>query len=555
MAQQRATTGGSATGHRGELSRFLHQHRATIIAEWSETVRTLSKARTLSTPALVNHIPSLLDAIAKRAEQMAAGAPEIFPEYDAVLHALQRLDKGFDLEEVAREYGVLRRTILGLLDAHAMTLSAGESQFLNAAIDTAMGQAVSGYAKAQQRIIQGMDRVSEATLTSANVEEMLARLLQVFLDTTAPVDIVVLLLREGDHLRVRAAAGVDADLRGRSLRMGEGFAGTIATERRPMAIRDAGTDPIVVDPWFRQAGVKAVYGVPLLEGGEVIGVAHMGSRSASEFSYEQQVLFRAMASRATLLMSHALTVARERAASIAARAFARSATLDEAAMQLLAGVGEAFGWHAGVYWRVESGVLRYRQGWTTSGLDLSGFHSVSREWEFERGVGLPGRAWASGAVEWVADVEKDAGMPRKVAAAAAGLQSAIAFPLSTGDETLGVLEFFSRESRVAVDEAVEMTSGMTRHLPEFMRRIHAQEQLRQSEAQKTAMLDVALDCIITMGADGRVVAWNGAAERTFGYTAAEAVGQELGTLIIPPELRNDHRAGVAHYLATGTPGI
>ncbi len=66
-----------------------------------------------------------------------------------------------------------------------------------------------------------------------------------------------------------------------------------------------------------------------------------------------------------------------------------------------------------------------------------------------------------------------------------------------------------------------------------------------------AILQSALDCIITMDASGIVQEWNPAAERTFGYARDEAVGRELAGLIIPPELRERHRHGLAHYLKTG----
>jgi two-component system CheB/CheR fusion protein len=66
-----------------------------------------------------------------------------------------------------------------------------------------------------------------------------------------------------------------------------------------------------------------------------------------------------------------------------------------------------------------------------------------------------------------------------------------------------------------------------------------------------ALLDSALDCIISMDAAGRVLEFNPAAERVFGYTRAEVLGKELAELIIPPEVRERHRAGLRHYLATG----
>jgi two-component system CheB/CheR fusion protein len=66
-----------------------------------------------------------------------------------------------------------------------------------------------------------------------------------------------------------------------------------------------------------------------------------------------------------------------------------------------------------------------------------------------------------------------------------------------------------------------------------------------------ALLDSALDCIISMDATGHVLEFNPAAERVFGYTRDQAVGQELASLIIPPAMRDLHRAGLRRYLETG----
>jgi PAS domain S-box-containing protein len=61
----------------------------------------------------------------------------------------------------------------------------------------------------------------------------------------------------------------------------------------------------------------------------------------------------------------------------------------------------------------------------------------------------------------------------------------------------------------------------------------------------------ALDCIITIDAQGTILEFNPAAERTFGYSHDEAVGRRVDDLIIPPALREKHRRGLSHYLATG----
>jgi two-component system sensor histidine kinase UhpB len=65
------------------------------------------------------------------------------------------------------------------------------------------------------------------------------------------------------------------------------------------------------------------------------------------------------------------------------------------------------------------------------------------------------------------------------------------------------------------------------------------------------VLDGALDAIITMDAGGGITGWNAHAESVFGWPAEAAIGRDLADLIIPPSLREEHRAGLARFLATG----
>lgn len=84
------------------------------------------------------------------------------------------------------------------------------------------------------------------------------------------------------------------------------------------------------------------------------------------------------------------------------------------------------------------------------------------------------------------------------------------------------------------------------------RRAAAEAALRESDARKSAVLETALDCIITMDDAGRILEFNPAAQRTFGYAREEALGRELASLIVPPEARSAHREGIARYVADGT---
>ncbi|MDB5389015.1 MAG: sensor signal transduction histidine kinase, partial [Planctomycetaceae bacterium] len=82
-------------------------------------------------------------------------------------------------------------------------------------------------------------------------------------------------------------------------------------------------------------------------------------------------------------------------------------------------------------------------------------------------------------------------------------------------------------------------------------RKRAEDELQRSEARKTAILDSALDCIMTIDHEGRITEFNPAAERTFGYQRENVLGKLLAEVIIPPSLRERHRQGLARYLATG----
>ena len=74
--------------------------------------------------------------------------------------------------------------------------------------------------------------------------------------------------------------------------------------------------------------------------------------------------------------------------------------------------------------------------------------------------------------------------------------------------------------------------------------------VRATEARRAAILDSALDAVITIDAAGRITEFNDAASRTFGYGRAAVLGRELADTIIPAAHRDAHRAGLSRYLAT-----
>jgi PAS domain S-box-containing protein len=218
--------------------------------------------------------------------------------------------------------------------------------------------------------------------------------------------------------------------------------------------------------------------------------------------------------------------------------------------RLLGAIGESLGWDVGALWRPTdevAGALRCVETWP----GVEPFEQTSRSTLLAPGEGLPGRVWASRKPAWIVDVHADANFPRAPSAARAGLRTAFCFPIRGATGMLGAIEFLAGERREPDDNLLETMTSLGGRIGQCVERWRAEDRLRESNARKSAILDAAFDCIITMDADGRVVEVNQATERTFGYGASEMVGRELAELIIPPTLRQAHRRGIERYVSTG----
>jgi signal transduction histidine kinase len=289
---------------RQSLAGFLRRNRERAIAAWEHAIRAIPAAAMLDVAELRDHMPSLIDRVLALVETPGASTLGIgdLPEQ----HAIVRLQEGFNLEQVAWEYSALRSTLLRLNEEEGR-LDPGAIVLLNDAIDQAVVRAVTRYHRARVRMLEALDRIAQEGLHAEPraLEALLHRLLQVIMDTVEPVDTAVLFLREWDRLVVRAAAGLEQEVEGKfSLAMGEGFAGMVARRRKPLITHSAETDALVRNPVLRMTGVKALYGVPLIYGDEVIGVAKMGSRRVNDFAADDRQILRSAADRAAAFIAN-----------------------------------------------------------------------------------------------------------------------------------------------------------------------------------------------------------------------------------------------------------
>jgi PAS domain S-box-containing protein len=113
------------------------------------------------------------------------------------------------------------------------------------------------------------------------------------------------------------------------------------------------------------------------------------------------------------------------------------------------------------------------------------------------------------------------------------------------------MEFFTRTLEEPNEELLSSMVVLGSLVGLFVVRRRAEAAAKGRDAMTGAILGAALDAVITMDERGHVVDFNPAAERIFGYSREEAVGQDMAELVMPRSLRDPHRRGLARYLETG----
>jgi PAS domain S-box-containing protein len=158
-----------------------------------------------------------------------------------------------------------------------------------------------------------------------------------------------------------------------------------------------------------------------------------------------------------------------------------------------------------------------------------------------------------------------------------GLLSAVALVL-----TAALASFFARVTAKPIALAAKAAGELAQRapVPAFTSRIreandlmaalrrasvelaHAEEErqaavqsLRESSARKTAILDSALDAIVAMDQEGRIIDFNPAAEKLFGRRREDVLGKTVADTIVPERLRQSHWSGLRRFLQTGASNV
>ena len=165
-----------------------------------------------------------------------------------------------------------------------------------------------------------LEAVTDVTLARLDLDKVLATLLEQVLELFG-VDTAAVLLhdRPSGHLVATAAAGIEEEVwQGVRVPVGAGFAGQGAAHRHPV-ILDRIDSTTVVNPLLWMKHIQVLLGVPLLVHNELVGVLHIGSFTARQFTDQDSELLQLVADRLALAVQTQLLAAERTAATVLQR--------------------------------------------------------------------------------------------------------------------------------------------------------------------------------------------------------------------------------------------
>lgn len=147
------------------------------------------------------------------------------------------------------------------------------------------------------------------------------------------------------------------------------------------------------------------------------------------------------------------------------------------------------------------------------------------------------------------DVLNDDRLPNKSWMKEHGLRSFAGFALMVENQVFGVLGLFSRE---VISEPMRQTiESVCNGLAASIARKQAVAALQASEMRTRAIVESALDAVVTMDERGIITGWNSQAASMFGYQEQEISGRLLSDTILPPRFREAHSTGLQRFLSSG----
>ncbi|MFN8092905.1 MAG: PAS domain S-box protein [Vicinamibacteria bacterium] len=225
-----------------------------------------------------------------------------------------------------------------------------------------------------------------------------------------------------------------------------------------------------------------------------------------------------------------------------------------AARGVLAALGETFGWRFGGCWRfdVDSGRFTCAATWANpreeeeaAAAYVRACHALRPNVEQQ----LVSQVWRARSALWIEDLGREGYAPAELVGQL-GLATGLYAPVRGARAALSIFEWVGSHRRP--DEGLlSLANHAAGQFGRFLDAREFQDALRESEARSRAILDSALDAIVTIDHEGLVTEWNPAAEALFGHSREDVLGHPLAEAVIPEDLRESHATGLVRYAATG----
>lgn len=159
---------------------------------------------------------------------------------------------------------------------------------------------------------------------------------------------------------------------------------------------------------------------------------------------------------------------------------AASATLDDAAPQLLRTLGESLAWDWGELWVLDSSgqQLLMSHCWPKAEPHLAEFEAGSRAAVLAPGVGLVGTAWSTGDIQWMTNIAHHPEFVRSGLAVQAGFRSGVGVPIVMGHRCLGVMAFFRHRMQASEPSVLTMMTVLSHQIGQFIYRQQIENALK-----------------------------------------------------------------------------
>ncbi len=166
------------------------------------------------------------------------------------------------------------------------------------------------------------------------------------------------------------------------------------------------------------------------------------------------------------------------------------------------------------------------------------------------GKGITGSVFATGRPAIVEDIQEDPRWLGSEWAREHAVHSYIAHPFRQGDRVIGVLACVSKKKAFYKRGDLELLNALGAQAAIAIQNARLHEEARRSRDFLQSILQQSTDAVVAVDAEERLLFWNPAAERLYGYTAEEALGQSI-ELIIPEAERAQWKRERKATMASG----